>query len=87
MARKGSGRGLLGVFDCHRQECSKMADYLDTAEDPLVAIVKDSETRRVHGIMSYVAVSTTSATTEEINEEHKIEVLKMTPGSRYTTVS
>lgn len=51
-----------------------MADYLDTAEDPLVAIVKDSETRRVHGIMSYVAVSTTSATTEEINEEHKIEV-------------
>ena len=56
-----------------------MADYLDTATaDTLVAIEGAARvTRHVYGIMSYVAASSKSGTTEEINEEHKIEVLKM----------
>jgi len=48
------GRGLIGAIDCHQQECSALANYLNTAreEDPLVKIVERTECRKINGIMS-----------------------------------
>ena len=43
LSRKDGGRGLVGVFGTHRQECTKLAKYIEAATDPLVMIVKDVE--------------------------------------------
>ena len=77
IARKDGGRGLVGVVDCHRQECTKLAEYVEKATDPLVGIVRQMESRRVHGLMSWVRVHGKGGTTESINEEHVSELLKL----------
>ena len=71
LSRKDGGRGLVGVFDTHRQECTKLAKYIEAATDPLVMIVKNVESRRVHGLMSWARVAGKGGSTKEINEEHK----------------
>ena len=52
LSRKYGGRGLIGATDCHQQECSALANYLNTAreKDPLVKIVKQTECRKINGI-------------------------------------
>ena len=35
LVQKEGGRGLIGVEDCHRQECTKLAEYLITGTDDL----------------------------------------------------
>ena len=43
LSRIDGGRGLVGLLDNHRQECTKLAQYVEGSEDPLVQIVKSDE--------------------------------------------
>ena len=56
MSRDRGGRGLIGVVDCHRAECTNTAAYLYTASktDPLCKIILRAEEPKKHGIMSYL---------------------------------
>ena len=44
--RKLGGRGLIGVVDCHRQECSALAKYIQDTEDPLIKIALKVESKK-----------------------------------------
>ena len=46
-------------------------------EDPLVVVVRETEERRVNGLMAYAAVGSRGGTTGGINEEHRVGVLNM----------
>ena len=52
LSRKYGVPGLVGVVDNHRQDFTKLEQYVEGSEDPLVQIVKSSEGRQVHGLMS-----------------------------------
>jgi hypothetical protein len=75
MSRQEGGRGLIGAFDCHRQECTAMAKYLEKATDPLVVLVRDAEGRRTGGLMSYARVYAKGGDTTTIGKEHKAGLL------------
>ena len=72
LTRKQGGRGLVGAIDCHRQECTKLATYLDanTENDPFVRMVKATEEKKKYGIMAYLAGKEKAGTKEEIDTEH-----------------
>ena len=55
VSRKFSGRGLISVVDCYRQENTAMAKYLvaNKLNDPLVDIVRRVEAAKCYGIMAY----------------------------------
>ena len=77
LSRKRGGRGLIGAMDCHRQECTKLAEYIkDVTWDPLVEIVRDEEKGKAYGIMSYLDRKR-GGTTEQIDKEHLDEMMKM----------
>ena len=56
-------------MDCFKQECTKLAEYIDTATDPLVEIVRDAEKTKSYGILSYLD-KTRGGTTDEIDKKH-----------------
>ena len=72
LSRSKGGRGLVGAHDCHRQECTKIATYLDanTEEDPLVRVVCDAERRKKNGMMQYLEGEEKAGTAETIDDEH-----------------
>ena len=65
------GRGLVGVVDTQRQECTDLVQYMEGSEDPLVQMVKASEGQRVHGMMPWSRAANKGGTTNEINKYHK----------------
>ena len=79
LSRKQGGRGLIGAMDCYRQECTKIADYIDknTQGDPLVGIVKEAENKKVYGIMSYLHGMERSRSTKENDKEHLVGLREM----------
>jgi hypothetical protein len=79
LSRSLGGRGLIGAMDCYRQECTKMANYINsnTQDDPLVAVVREAESKKTYGILSYRDGTERSRTTEEIDREHLAETRKM----------
>ena len=40
---RDKGRGKVGVMDTHRQECTKVAHYVEVSIDPPVEIVQEAE--------------------------------------------
>ena len=67
------GKGLIGVWDCHQQECTALAEYMQLPiKDYLLNPVRESEIRTQCGIMSYIIYSTNGVNANQINEEHKI---------------
>ena len=75
-SRKNGGRGLIGLVDCHRQECSSMAEYLSKSEDPLSIIARDIELTKNNSIMSYLNENK-KGNAAIINVEHIEELKKM----------
>ena len=76
LSRDKGGRGLIGAEDCHRQECSALAKYIKSNNDPLTTIIRASETPKVHGLLSYEGTPK-EATTKAIDDEHNENLLKM----------
>ena len=72
LSRKHGGRGLIGVMDCHQQECEALAGYLKEARgrDPLVRIVEQVESRKTNGIMKYY-VGTKNKSAHDIDKTHQ----------------
>ena len=58
------------VVDTHKQKCTKLAQYVEGSEYPLVWMVKLVKLRQVHGMISWDQVMNKSGTTNDINEEH-----------------
>ena len=45
--RYKGGMGLIGIVDCHRQECTAVAEYIrDNTVDPLVKIIREIESKK-----------------------------------------
>ena len=66
------GGGIIGgVVDNLKQECTKMAYYVEWNEDPLVKIVNTDAGRQVHGLMWWDQIVNKFGTTDDINEKHK----------------
>ena len=53
LSREEGVRGLIGVIDCHRQECSNLAKYLNNSTDQLSRIICTNEKPKTHGILSF----------------------------------
>ena len=79
LSKRYGGRGKGEGEDNHFQECTKVAQYVEGSEDPLVQIVKTSEGRRVNILMSRTQVVNKGGTANYINEDQKIgsENMKM----------
>ena len=77
MSRDRGGRGLIGVIDCHRAECTNTAEYLSSASktDPLCKIILQAEEPKKHGIMSYLTHNRGS--TDDIDKDHEKKLLEM----------
>ena len=72
------GKGLIGVWDCHQQECTALDEYMQLPiKDYLVNIVRESEIRTQCGIMYYITDSTKGINAKQINEEQKIALREM----------
>ena len=69
LSRKEGGRGLIGAADCHRQECTKLAEYLSRSKDPFSKIICQVERTKKHGILSYLNTMK-EGSTEDIDREH-----------------
>lgn len=54
LSRKEGGRGLIGASDCHRQECTALATYLQTSDDALAKIVFENEKPKKYGLLTYL---------------------------------
>ena len=74
------GRGLIGATDCHRAECTGLADYVSTARhtDRLVNIVYAVEKVKKHGLISFLSEAK-RGTPSIIDREHerKLCVMKL----------
>ena len=83
LPRKMGGRGLIGIVDCHRQECTALAKYImESSElDPLVRITRDIESNK-NGIMSYLE-NPKAGGVKEIEKEHLDELMKMKLHGQY----
>ena len=46
MSRKEGARGLIGAFDCHGQECTALATYLENSEDDFSKIILENERQK-----------------------------------------
>ena len=76
--RKFGGRGITSAIDCYQQECIGLANYLHkNTWDPLVTIVKRSESRTQRGIMSFVRDCTMEETKKAIVNERREKLLEM----------
>ena len=74
MSRHRGGRGVIGVVDCHRQECTKLAEYIrKNTDDHLVQIVREVESKKAYGIMSFKRKGDSTT----IDEEHEKGLRKM----------
>ena len=71
LSRRDGGRGLVGLVDTQRQECTKLAQYVERSEDTLFQIVKVAKGQPVHGLMPWAQVVNKGGTTNDINEYHK----------------
>lgn len=76
LSREEGGRGLIGAEDCHRKECSALAQYLSRNNDPLSQIIKNADRPKAFGLLSYIGTPK-EATTRSINDEHEEKLLKM----------
>ena len=85
LARKEGGRGLIGVEDCHRQECTKLAEYLITGTDDLSKIICEAERPKKHGILSFLEPPKKGQTTE-IDKEHEDGLKEMKLHGQYFKV-
>ena len=78
--RRDGGRGLIGVWNFHRQYCTAISDYLQIpTQDYLVKLVRSTESRTQHGIISFLNGSTKGGNAKIIKKEHKeaLRVLRM----------
>ena len=76
------GRGLIGAIDCHRQECTAVAEYIrDNKVDPLVKIVRKFESKR-NAIWSFLE-KPKAGNTMTIEKEHMEELSKMKLHGQY----
>ena len=75
MSREKGGRGIIGAEDCHRQECTALAKYIQSRTDELSAIIRECESNK-KGLMEHLEPER-AGTTESIDEEHKSKLLKM----------
>ena len=67
--RNFGGRGLIGIVDCHRQECTAIAKYINNNTiDPLVKIVKEVESTK-NRIWSFLDKKK-AGDTDTIEKEH-----------------
>jgi len=82
MPRTRGGRGLIGVSDCHRQECTAIAEYIKNSTDPLTAIIKETERNKNNGILSFLNPKKHS-NVDEIHDEHEKELKKMNMHGQY----
>ena len=74
--RHMGGRGLIGIVDCHRQECTAVAEYIrDNTEDPLVKIIREVESKK-NAIWRFLE-KPIAGNTDEIEKEHMEELRKM----------
>ena len=74
--RHMGGRGLIGIVDCHRQECTAVAEYIrDNTEDPLVKIIREVESKK-NAIWRFLE-KPIAGNTDEIEKEHMEELQKM----------
>ena len=62
------GRGILSIFNCYRQECTAVANYIQQSTDPLTIIIKEVEAPKKTGILSYLN-NNKSGTTDIITNE------------------
>ena len=69
LSRKEGGRGLIGTTDCHRQECTKLAEYLSLGTDQSSRIICQFEKTKKHGILSFLD-PVRGGKTEDIDKEH-----------------
>ena len=58
---------MVGVYT-HLQKCTKLANYVEGSEYPLVQIVKSAKEIRVYGLMSWARVLNKCGTTEDNNK-------------------
>ena len=82
LPRNLGGRGLIGLVDCHRQECTALAEYISTSTtDPLVKITHDIESTK-NRVMSYLD-KPKAGNVIEIEKEHLDELKKMKLHGQY----
>lgn len=43
LSRNKGDRGLIGAFNCHRQGCKSLAEYITATDDPLAKITYTME--------------------------------------------
>ena len=82
LSRKEGGRGLIGVTDCHRQECTKLAVYLSTSTDLHSQIICQVEKPMKHGILSFLE-PTKEGRAEVIDKEHYLGLKQMEMHGQY----
>ena len=83
LSRKEGGRGLIGAFDCHRQECTALATYLYESEDEFAKIVLEIEKPKKYGILSYLDNKPRAGNTKVIDQEHHDELKSMSLHGNY----
>ena len=67
------GRRLIGIVDCHRQECTAVAEYIrDNTEDPLVKIIREVESKK-NAIWRFLE-KPMAGNIDEIEKEHMEEL-------------
>ena len=78
--RSNGGRGLIGVHDCHRQECTAIARYIEENknEDPLIDLIME----RDNFVLKY-AEEHIEGDAKEIDEEHDDQLNKMKVHGQY----
>ena len=82
LPRNLGGRGLIGVFDFHRQECTALANYISkSGADSLVKITRDIESTK-NGVMSYL-IQPKVGNVKMIEDEHLDELKKMKLHGQY----
>ena len=67
---------MIGIVDCHRQECTKLAIYLSASEDPFSRIVFETEKPKKHGILAFLH-PLKEGSTKMIDDEHESGLIDM----------
>ena len=62
------GRGIVGVVDTQQLEWTKIAQYMEGYEEPLVHIVNTTKGQQVYLLISWAQVVNKGGTINEINK-------------------
>ena len=76
LSRNKGGRGMISAVDCHRQECTALANYIVNGNNTLSRIIATVEQPKKYGLLSFLDPSK-EGTTESIDKEHEREMRSM----------